>query len=182
MVDSAGQRFDRIARNFATSEVHRESATMRRLREYLEPRGLRSLCDVACGAGHLGLSFSDSIQRLVFCDPAPNMLSEVRKLAAARSVRIETRECVAEQLPFEDHQFDLVCSRLAPHHFGDVQRAICEMARVVSPGGYVAIIDWLDRLTRTRTRPITTLRCCMTLPIDAATPNEFGNVSFKRLV
>ena len=140
-MDSAGQRFDRIARNFATSEVHRESATIRRLHEFLEPMDLDSLCDVACGAGHLGLSFSDSIKRLVFCDPAPNMLSEVRKLSAARNVLIETHECVAERLPFDDNQFDVVCSRLAPHHFGDIRRAMSEMTRVATRRGHVAIID-----------------------------------------
>jgi SAM-dependent methyltransferase len=36
----------------------------------------------------------------------------------------------AEHIPFADASFDVVVSRIAPHHFVDVQRAVDEMARV----------------------------------------------------
>jgi SAM-dependent methyltransferase len=36
----------------------------------------------------------------------------------------------AEDLPFADGSFDCVVSRIAPHHFGDVGKAVEEMARV----------------------------------------------------
>ena len=38
--------------------------------------------------------------------------------------------CRAEDLPFADGAFDLVVSRIAPHHFEDVAAAVAEMARV----------------------------------------------------
>jgi len=38
--------------------------------------------------------------------------------------------CRAEDLPFADGAFDLVVSRIAPHHFGDIAAAVAEMARV----------------------------------------------------
>jgi ubiquinone/menaquinone biosynthesis C-methylase UbiE len=36
----------------------------------------------------------------------------------------------AESLPFEDGSFDVVVSRIAPHHFSDIRGAVAEMARV----------------------------------------------------
>ncbi|MGW7608704.1 class I SAM-dependent methyltransferase [Streptomyces sp. NPDC054766] len=138
----SSQRFDKIAENFATSEVHRSSPTMEALHETLGPQTGSAVCDVACGAGHLALSFADDgPARLVAVDPAPNMLASVRRLAAERAVTVETAEAFAEELPFEDGSFDLVVSRLAPHHFRDLPTAVGEMARLLRPGGRIAVID-----------------------------------------
>ena len=38
--------------------------------------------------------------------------------------------CPAEHLPFADSSFDLVVTRIAPHHFEDIALAVAEMARV----------------------------------------------------
>ena len=51
----SSRRFDKIAENFATSEVHRSSPTMAALHETLGPQKGSAICDVACGAGHLAL-------------------------------------------------------------------------------------------------------------------------------
>ncbi|WP_406175165.1 class I SAM-dependent methyltransferase [Streptomyces sp. NBC_00996] len=138
----SSQRFDKIAENFATSEVHRSSPTMEALHETLGPQTGREICDVACGAGHLALSFADELPaRLVAVDPAPNMLASVHKLAAERGATVETAQAYAEELPFSDASFDLVVSRLAPHHFRDMPTAVGEMARLLRPGGRLAVID-----------------------------------------
>ncbi|MEU6145014.1 class I SAM-dependent methyltransferase [Streptomyces sp. NPDC047081] len=138
----SSRRFDKIAGNFATSEVHRSSPTMEALHETLGPQTGAEICDVACGAGHLALSFADEYpSRLVGVDPAPSMLESFRRLAADRSMTVETAQAAAEELPFPDGSFDLVVSRLAPHHFQDMPKAIGEMARLLRPGGRLAVID-----------------------------------------
>jgi SAM-dependent methyltransferase len=38
--------------------------------------------------------------------------------------------CFAEDLPFADGSFDVVVTRIAPHHFADIGKAVGEMARV----------------------------------------------------
>ncbi len=134
-------RFDRLAENFATSEVHRSSPTIRRLHSLLDFTGPFSVCDVACGAGHLALSFQGAAARIVGVDPAPNMLRAFEKLAADRGLEVETLCAWAEDIPLPSTSFDLVVSRLAPHHFSDVERALSEMTRLARSGGYVAVID-----------------------------------------
>ena len=128
-----------MAHNYAVSEVHTSSPTRDRLHALLPH--VESVCDVASGAGHTGLGFAGIARRIVAVDPAPNMLAEVRRLAAARGVAVETLEAFAEAIPLPSGSFDLVVCRVAAHHFSDLPRAMGEMARLARPGGHVAVID-----------------------------------------
>lgn len=138
---ASSQRFDTIASNYASSEVHRDSPSIRRVHALLEDADIDSVCDVACGAGHFGLSFAGKAARLVAVDPARNMLACATTLAAAAQVALEVVESTAEQIPLASGQFDLVMTRLAAHHFYSVPEALAEMARLAKPGGHVVAID-----------------------------------------
>ncbi len=138
--DSA-RRFDGNAANYAASELHRSSPSLARLNEIVQLPARSSVCDVACGTGNLALSFAGRAERLVGVDPAPRMLAAFEAAARARNVRVETVESRAESMPLSDSAFDLVASRLAPHHFGDLRAAVREMTRIARSGGRVAVID-----------------------------------------
>ena len=140
-MENASARFDQIASNYASSEVHAMSPTIHLLHQLLNLDEGCTICDVACGAGHTGLSFAAVASRIVGVDPAPSMLAAFRQLAQDKGIAVEAVEAYAESIPLQDNTFDLVVSRLAPHHFAEVQRAVNEMARVAKPGGAVAIID-----------------------------------------
>jgi ubiquinone/menaquinone biosynthesis C-methylase UbiE len=47
----------------------------------------------------------------------------------------------AENLPFDEHRFDLVTCRAAPHHFPDCARFVRQCARVLKPGGMLLVQD-----------------------------------------
>ena len=81
-----------------------------------QAEGSRTALDVATGGGHVARRLRDAGLQVVSSDPAPGMQPDVI--------------CRAEELPFADGAFDLVVSRIAPHHFGDVAAAVAEMARV----------------------------------------------------
>ena len=101
---SSSARFDTLARNYATSEVHVSSPTRDRLHEIVPSP--ESVCDVASGAGHTGLGYAGVARRIVAVDPAPNMLAEVRRLAAERGATgVETVEAFAENMPLPDAKF-----------------------------------------------------------------------------
>ena len=141
MATSAPEHFDAIAGQYAASEVHAGSPTIRRLHELLAPKRMNAVCDVACGPGHLALSFAGKASRIVGVDAAPNMLRQLERLAQERGVKVETVLAYAESVPLPANSFDAVVSRLAPHHFSDVAKAVREMARLAKPGGVVAVID-----------------------------------------
>ncbi|MHB8847186.1 MAG: class I SAM-dependent methyltransferase [Burkholderiales bacterium] len=139
MNPSSHQRFNALAGGYASSEVHAVSPTLDRLHTLLPE--IDSVCDLASGAGHTGLGFAGIASRIVAVDPAPNMLAQVRRLAAERGVGVEAVEAFAESIPLASASFDLVVCRLAAHHFSDLAKAMTEMTRLAKPGGYVAIID-----------------------------------------
>jgi ubiquinone/menaquinone biosynthesis C-methylase UbiE len=141
MTQSAPEHFNAIAGQYAASEVHANSPTIRRLHELLAPKRPDSVCDVACGPGHLALSFAGRATRIVGVDAAPNMLRQFEKLAKERGVSVETVEAYAGKMPLPSNSFDVVVSRLAPHHFPDVTKAVREMARLAKSGGRMAVID-----------------------------------------
>ena len=80
--------------------------------------GARTALDVATGGGHVARRLREAGLQVVSADPAPGMQPDVI--------------CRAEDLPFADGAFDLVVSRIAPHHFEDVAAAVAEMARVAN--------------------------------------------------
>jgi ubiquinone/menaquinone biosynthesis C-methylase UbiE len=138
---ASSQRFDKIATNFATSEVHAMSPTIQQLHKLLGEQIFDAVCDVACGTGHLALSFANRARRIVGIDPSSNMLEAFQMLASQKGVVIEATKALSENLPYPDNSFDVVMSRLAPHHFSDIERAVSEIVRVAKPGGVVAVID-----------------------------------------
>ena len=89
--------------------------------------GSRTALDVATGGGHVARRLRDAGLEVVSSDPAPGMAPDVI--------------CRAEDLPFADGAFDLVVTRIAPHHFEDVAAAVAEMARVSN--GLVVVEDTL---------------------------------------
>jgi ubiquinone/menaquinone biosynthesis C-methylase UbiE len=67
-------------------------------------------------------------------------------LRVARRVRPEVRTAGAEaiDLPFRDGTFDAVVASFVIAHFTKYQTALYDMARVVRPGGRIAVTAWAD--------------------------------------
>jgi SAM-dependent methyltransferase len=104
------------AEAFRESPVHREGPDLDLLVEWCEPGAGVTALDVATGGGHVARRLREAGCTVVTVDPAPGMQPDV----VARG----------EDLPFADATFDVVTSRIAPHHFADVRAAVREMARV----------------------------------------------------
>jgi SAM-dependent methyltransferase len=77
--------------------------------------GAKTALDVASGGGHVARRLREAGLDVITCDPAPGMHPDVI--------------CRAEDLPFAPGSFDVVVTRIAPHHFEDVPAAIAAMAR-----------------------------------------------------
>jgi SAM-dependent methyltransferase len=73
------------------------------------------------------------------------MLTTLERNAQDLGLSVETAACDAADLPFEAGSFDAVLCQAALMFFPDRVGALREMARVVTPGGTVAVQVW-DRL------------------------------------
>ncbi|MEO8353885.1 MAG: class I SAM-dependent methyltransferase [Chthoniobacteraceae bacterium] len=138
---AAQEQFARQSRNYGRNHILAD------VRDIVEALGSIPLpaqmdvLDVATGGGHTGLHLASLGHRVTCSDLAPAMLERVREAAAERGLSIETREHPAEALPYPDGSFDLVTSRVAPHHFSSPRDFVRESARVLRTGGYFLLID-----------------------------------------
>jgi ubiquinone/menaquinone biosynthesis C-methylase UbiE len=136
------RQFGANAANYAASPVHAAGASLARLVELVKPQKHWRALDIATGAGHTAAAFAPHVASIVACDVTEEMLAEVQKLAAAKSLaNIEITAADAEHLPFAGASFDLVTCRIAPHHFADVPAFLAESWRVLKSGGIFALVD-----------------------------------------
>ena len=104
------------AQLYRESPLHREGEDLDLIVEWAEPAPGRTALDVATGGGHVARRLREEGCNVVTLDPSPGMHPDVIGRA--------------EDLPFADGSFDVVTTRIAAHHFDDVDAAVHEMARV----------------------------------------------------
>jgi SAM-dependent methyltransferase len=103
-------------------------------------RPLVRVLDLGCGTGRWLAAqhafFGGSGVTWLGADPSPAMLAEARAKGIANLTRAR-----AEELPLNDATIDYIASRYCFHHFGDKDRALDEIVRVLAPGGLFGITN-----------------------------------------
>jgi SAM-dependent methyltransferase len=127
-----------------------------RLIDSIEWHGNEKVLDVGCGHGllliaaakHLKNGKAIGIDIWSLVDQGNNRPEATIENAEIEGVadRVEVRDGDARHLPFEANSFDVIVSSLVIHNIRDRagrDQAIREIARVLKPGGRVAIHDML---------------------------------------
>lgn len=146
MTDGGGKDvrsfFGKHAEAYRTSSGHKAGPDLAALVEAVAPQHADRVLDVATGAGHTALSLLPLVGEVVALDITPEMGEAFGREMAARGLT-GARFVVgdASALPFPDAAFTIVTCRRAAHHFPDKMRALAEMARVLAPGGRLALDD-----------------------------------------
>jgi ubiquinone/menaquinone biosynthesis C-methylase UbiE len=138
---AAQEQFARQSRNYGRSHILADVTDVRAALEKIALPARARVLDVATGAGHTALHLASLGHEVTASDLAAPMLERVREAAAERGLSVETRQHAAEELPYPEASFDLVTSRIAPHHFSSPEAFIRETARVLQPGGFFLLID-----------------------------------------
>ena len=136
------QQFGPNAGAYAVSATHAKGESLSRVVELAQPQASWRALDIATGAGHMALALAPHVREMVASDITGEMLRTAERLARERGLaNLQFRRADAMALPFRVFSFDLVTCRIAPHHFTRVDRFVAECARVLKPGGTLAIVD-----------------------------------------
>jgi SAM-dependent methyltransferase len=98
--------------------------------------------DIACGTGNVTLPLARRGATVTGLDMTPHLLEEARARAASEGLNIRFDEGFAEALPYPDASFDMVVSMFGIMFSPAPETVASEMARVLRPGGRLALASW----------------------------------------
>jgi len=161
-----GPTYDRCARLLSFGQDPRwRSFLVSRI-----PSDAARVLDVASGTAAVAIELvrADRARTVVGIDQSTEMLAtgSDRIARAGLSERIELREGRAEALPFADGEFDALTFTYLLRYVDDVPATLRELARVVRPGGTVAMLEF--GLPRGIWRPLWELYVRVGLPAAGA--------------
>ena len=100
------------------------------------------IADLGAGDGSFSLLLAQNATRVVAVDSSAKMIEFARDQARRHHVKnIDFRLGDMEELPIDDESVDLVFFSQSLHHALHPQHAIAEAARILRPGGRIAILD-----------------------------------------
>jgi ArsR family transcriptional regulator len=105
----------------------------------LLPRGL-VVADLGCGTGDLAARLAPHVARVVAVDRSAAMLKSARRRLEGLA-NVELHRADLEALPLEDGACDAALLVLALSYVAEPEPVLAEGARVVRPGGVVAVVD-----------------------------------------
>lgn len=137
-----GPTYDRYARLLSFGQDPRwRSFLVSRI-----PAHAQRVLDVASGTAAVAIELvrADASRAVVGVDQSPEMLAAGSERVAHEglSEQIELREARAEELPFADREFDALTFTYLLRYVDDVPATLRELARVVRPGGTVAMLEF----------------------------------------
>lgn len=130
-------------------------AVRKRLLDRIPWRGDERVLDVGCGRGLLTVAAAHRVPRgsvvgidvwnpTALSGNRPESVLDNAKLEGVDNVQVKPAD--ARELPFADASFDVVVSNYVVHELKtreDREKMMREIARVLKPGGYVALVDFI---------------------------------------
>ena len=110
--------------------------------ETIDLRPGQAVLDVAAGNGNATLAAARRYCRVTSTDYVESLLERSRQRASAEALQVDYRVADAEELPFDDEQYDVVLSTFGVMFTPDQSRAAAELARVCRRGGTIAMANW----------------------------------------
>lgn len=130
--------WQRAAASYQDTFAHATAPFIATLLAAAEVSPGQRVLDVACGTGHAAAAAAarGAIARGL------DFSAEMVAIARTTHPEISVDEGDAEELPYPDGAFGAVVSNFGMHHVPRPERALAQCARVLAPGGRVAITVW----------------------------------------
>lgn len=136
------ESFTTQAKAFAATPWVTDEERIRRLVSAAQVSGKERVLDIATGPGYVAEGFVHAAREVIGIDLTDAMLAIAATRAKQRGIaNLSFRKGDAEDVPFDDEEFDVVVCRLALHHVREPLRVLSEMTRVCRTGGTVLVED-----------------------------------------
>ena len=136
------ESFTTQAAAFAANPWVSDEQRIARLVSAARLTGTERILDIATGPGYIAEAFAKNSREVLGMDLTEAMLAIARARTEERGVKnISFSAGDAQNLPFDDGQFDVVVCRLALHHVQQPAKVLSGMARVCRRGGMVLVED-----------------------------------------
>lgn len=104
-----------------------------------------AVIDVGTGTGFVAAGLAGRVASVIGVDNSPGMLAVAAdNLAALDAHNVTLMEGDLDNLPLPDDSADIAVANMVLHHAADPAAMLTEMARVVRPGGTIAVTDAME--------------------------------------
>ena len=143
------QMFDNIAPTYDKLN-HRlswdiDKGWRRKAIRQLEPYNPQMLLDIATGTGDFAILAAEMLkpQHLVGADISEGMMEIGRQKVLEKELQdiITFEKEDSLSLSYADDTFDAVTAAFGIRNFADLDKGLCEMCRVLKPGGHLSIVE-----------------------------------------
>ncbi|HEY1323321.1 MAG TPA: class I SAM-dependent methyltransferase [Streptosporangiaceae bacterium] len=118
-----------------------ERAGLRAFRERLLTGLSGDVLEIGGGTGANLPCYGPEVTSLTMTEPQPPMLRRLERAVGEHRPSATVLRAPAEDLPFDDHSFDVAVSTLVLCGVDDQPRALRELRRVLRPGGQLVFIE-----------------------------------------
>jgi len=124
-----------------------DASWRKKVTRLVPPTPGKPVLDLCTGTGDLAFAIDRAAKQqcqIEASDFSGDMLRVARQKGEKRGTteRITFTQADAQQLPYESDRFDLVTCSFGLRNITDTNRGLAEMARVLAPGGRLAILEF----------------------------------------
>lgn len=101
-----------------------------------------TLLDVGCGSGQTAIPAAKMGLKVTGIDIAENLIEHARQLAAKTNLDAQFDIGDAENLPYDDHSFDVAITMIGAMFAPQPDQVTSEFARVIKSGGRLFMANW----------------------------------------
>lgn len=146
----------------------------------LWPRRGERVLDIGTGTGWAARLAAHRGAEVIGVDIAEGMIEAAESLSGGHAPRPVFRQAAAEALPFAEASFDGVISTYGVIFSDAPTRAIAEIARVLRPGGRLALATWADNPRGYIARFFALIGQWSDAPPPEASPFDWGRPDWLR--
>jgi arsenite methyltransferase len=141
MTPASSQYFDQVAgewdgarAGYFSEDVRTAAIARASLRQEM------TVADVGAGTGFMTFGLAPLVHKVHVLDGSPAMLENARR-NLAQFTNLEFHLADGQALPLPDGSVDVAFANMYLHHCPDPLAAMCEMVRILKPGGRLVITD-----------------------------------------